>query len=300
MKHAVEKRPGHGLKLAVHRFTPAGPTTSGVRVLWLHGFLDCGQSADLVARGLTAAGHEVIAPDMRGFGGSDAVGGGGYYHFPNYIADVVTMLRDIDGDQVRTSVVCGHSMGGTIASMLSGSRPELVSALVLLEGLGPPAMPPTVAMPRMRRWIDQLHDAPEARVLASEEDALSRLARHHARVPRDVLSSRVAYLTRRDAEGQLVWAYDPMHRSTAPTPFFVEAFKGFLSEIRCPVLCVGGGSAGWHPEDEEDRLAAFPSVVQRVDFPEAGHMMHWSAAPKTATAICDFITGSLALAKPEA
>jgi pimeloyl-ACP methyl ester carboxylesterase len=284
-----ETRTGHGLDLVVHRFSPHAASPNQVRILWLHGFLDAGSTSDLVAEGLTAAGHEVVAPDMRGFGGSDAVSHGGYYHFPNYVADVVSLLRDLQTASHERWVVCGHSMGGTIASLVTGSHPELVSALVLLEGLGPPAMPTSVAVTRMRRWCDQLGDAPDARILADEHDAIARLARHHVRVPREILASRVTHLTRRDAEGQLVWAHDPLHRSTAPTPFDVEAFKSFLAEIRCPVLLIGGGSAGWHPPDESERIAALPHPPEQIDLADAGHMMHWSAAPQTAAAINDFI-----------
>jgi pimeloyl-ACP methyl ester carboxylesterase len=77
--------------------------------------MDAAASFDLVAPALADAGLRVVAPDLRGFGESDRVAGGGYYHFPDYVADVDALL---DGDVF----VIGHSMGGTIATLLAGTR----------------------------------------------------------------------------------------------------------------------------------------------------------------------------------
>ena len=38
-------------------------------------------------------------------------------------------------------------------------------------------------------------------------------------------------LTRVDNQGQIIWAYDPLHRTTAPTPFNIENFRVFLRRI---------------------------------------------------------------------
>src|SRR5262249_55137906 len=104
----------------------------------------------------------------------------------------------------------------------------------------------------------------------------ARLALHHPQVPRETLATRAALLTRRGDDGELTWAYDPLHRTISPSPFNVEAFKAFLGEITCPTLFVSGGAPGMHPPDEAERLAALRSV-RIVTLPEAGHMMHWSA-----------------------
>ena len=66
---------------------------------------------------------------------------------------------------------------------------------------------------------------------------------------RDVLATSAKWLTRFAAEGRLVWAYDPLHRSTSPLPFQIELFESFLTKIECPTLVVGGGPHGYHPED---------------------------------------------------
>jgi pimeloyl-ACP methyl ester carboxylesterase len=287
-----QQLPGNGLALCVHRFADDAAEPSGVTVVLLHGILDSGASWDLVCEHLVSAGHAIYAPDMRGFGASDRVPSGGYYHFPDYVADVARLVEAIDAQPL---VVVGHSMGGTIASLYTGSRPDRVAALVLLEGVGPPAMPPELTPTRYRKWLDDLDRPPRPAPIASAEEALSRLRRHHAGVDDDVLRSRIPLLTGQRPDGTLVWTHDPLHRTTAPMPFFADAFCAFLQSIVCPVLFVSGGPSGWHPPDERERLDTIRAPLTTHEIPGAGHMMHWTAPAELAAAIERWLAEALAL-----
>ena len=101
-----------GLELKLWTWEPPPAKASGLTILLLHGFADTAASFDLVLPSLARAGHRVIAPDLRGFGDSDWIGAGGYYHFPDYLADVVDLLRQLAPERLA---VVAHSMGGTIA-----------------------------------------------------------------------------------------------------------------------------------------------------------------------------------------
>lgn len=275
VQHTSFDTPGNGLRLRVHRFQDEEVRPSGLTLLLLHGYMDAGGTWDLVAPHLTAAGHVLLAPDLRGFGESDGIGPGGYYHFVDYVADVDALVRGLVPEGGRLGLV-GHSMGGTVASLFAGARPERVERLALLEGLGPPAMEVSVVVDRVRAWLRNLEQVQRSpRPLESMDDALRRLAANHPRVSREVLASRARWLTRLDAEGRLTWAYDPLHRTTSPTPFQVEMFEAFLRAITCPTLVVGGGPSGYHPDDEPQRIAKIAGV-QVADLPDAGHMMHWT------------------------
>jgi len=275
VEHTFVDARGYGLRLRVHRFQDASVSPTGHTLLLLHGFMDAGGTWDLVAPHLTRAGHTLLAPDLRGFGESEPVGAGGYYHFVDYIADVAALVRDLVAPDQRIGLI-GHSMGGTIASLYAGANPERVARLALLEGLGPPSMAPSIAVDRTRAWLrnlDQLDRTP--RKLDSMDEAVRRLQANHPRVPREVLATRAKWLTRLDSAGQLVWAYDPMHRTTSPMPFQVELFAAFLAKIECPTLVVGGGPLGFHPEDEAHRIAQIPNATV-AELETAGHMMHWT------------------------
>lgn len=272
---------GNGLSLSVLVWEPH----SAVRAtcVLLHGFMDAAASFDLVAPALANAGYRVIAQDLRGFGESERVSGGGYYHFPDYVADVDALTASqIDGP----FHLVGHSMGGTVATLFAGAKPERVTKLAVLEGVGPLDHPEEMAPLRLRKWLDELKSPPKPQTM-TEEDALRRLVSVHARVPRDVLVTRIAHLASRNADGTLAWRYDPLHRTTSPMPFFAKVYGAFAARVACPVLYVTGGPLGWRVPDEDTRVAAFAHAT-RVDLPDAGHMMHWTAPDALARALIEF------------
>jgi pimeloyl-ACP methyl ester carboxylesterase len=290
VEHTSFDARGNGLRLRVHRFQDDAVRPSGLTLLLLHGYMDAGGTWDLVAPSLAAQGHSLLAPDFRGFGESDGVGPGGYYHFVDYVADVDALVRELVPAGSRLGLV-GHSMGGTIASLYAGSRPERIERLALLEGLGPPAMEPSVTVDRVRAWLRNLEQVQRTpRPLESMDDALRRLAANHPRVPREILGSRARWLTRLDAEGRLTWAYDPLHRTTSPMPFQVEMFEAFLTKITCPALVVGGGPLGYHTDDEQDRIAKLADV-EVAELPDAGHMMHWTRPRELGELLARFFGG---------
>jgi pimeloyl-ACP methyl ester carboxylesterase len=278
----------NGLNLYVHRVRDEAVPSSGLTVLLLHGFLDAGSTWDLVAEPLARAGHDVVAPDLRGFGRSDWIGAGGYYYFPDYIADVAALVDALA--PARLGVV-GHSMGGAVSVYFTGACPGRVERLAILEGLGPAATEPAVAVARMESWLRELRRVDRTpRPLGSLDEAVARIGAHHPRVPRDVLATRAQLLTRVDAEGRLVWAYDPLHRTTSPMMFNIEAFTAFLDRIKCPTLIVSGGPMGWHVPDEAERVAHLARVEQ-IELPNAGHMVHWSAPGALAERLIAFFGG---------
>jgi pimeloyl-ACP methyl ester carboxylesterase len=286
----------NGLRLFVHRLRDEKVAPSGLTLLLLHGFMDAGATWDLVAPALASAGHDIVAPDLRGFGQSDSVGGGGYYHFPDYVADLAEL---VDAVAPRRLGIVGHSMGGTIASLYAGAHGARVERLALLEGMGPIATEPAMAIDRMQAWLRGLREVPkQPKQLSSLTEAIERLQLHHPRVPRDVIESRAKLLTRTDDAGRLYWAYDPLHRTTSPTPFQVDVFKAFLARIECPTLVVSGGTAGWHPPDEAARIACLKHAIQ-VELPTAGHMMHWTEPRALAERLVGFF-GMPPVAKKQA
>jgi pimeloyl-ACP methyl ester carboxylesterase len=229
----------------------------------------------------------VLAPDLRGFGQGGRVGDGGYYHFADYVSDVADLVDELCGDTPLHLV--GHSMGGTVSSLFCGTFPDRPQTLSLLEGVGPPDNPFEVAPLRMRKWIEDVRATRSRRQRAmTEGDALRRLAANHARVEEPVLRDRLKHLVVPAGDGLVAWQNDPLHRTTGPYPFYAQAYEAFVRRIACRVLFVSGGPSGWHPPDEDARLACV-SNLERAEISDAGHMMHWTRPTELAEVLLRFL-----------
>ncbi len=95
------------LKLRVLRWQ--GDPSRGTFVL-LHGLASNARFWELVAPRLAAAGHPVLAPDLRGHGLSDKPADG--YDFPGLAEDVRRLVQGLAG---APALVAGHSWGGMVA-----------------------------------------------------------------------------------------------------------------------------------------------------------------------------------------
>jgi epoxide hydrolase 4 len=114
-------------------YVAAGDTRFFVRALGhgddlallLHGWPEDGSSWRRVAPLLVDAGYRVVAPDLKGFGRSEAPATG---YDPQTLADEMSQL--IRNLHVRKAVVVGHDWGGAVAVATAFRHPGLVRALV--------------------------------------------------------------------------------------------------------------------------------------------------------------------------
>lgn len=120
--------PGGELSVAVW-----GTPGDGLPVLAIHGLTASSRAWLEVATRLPGA---VIAPDLRGRGGSGDLPGP--YGMAAHAADCVAVLDALGVDR---AAVVGHSMGAVVASVLAHGHPERVARLVLVDG-GAPLPPP--------------------------------------------------------------------------------------------------------------------------------------------------------------
>ena len=123
--------PANGLRF---RTMVDGPA-SGEMVILLHGFPEGAESwlkqVDVVAR----AGALAVAPDMRGYGLTDAPPDVEAYAIANLVEDVAALIRSFGRE---TAHVAGHDWGAIVAWFFAGRHPEMTKSLTVLS-VGHPA-----------------------------------------------------------------------------------------------------------------------------------------------------------------
>jgi pimeloyl-ACP methyl ester carboxylesterase len=121
---------------------------SGPLVLLLHGFPELWYSWRHQLPALAAAGFHAVAPDLRGYGRTDAPQPVEAYSMRNMTADAAGIL---DALGVETAVVAGHDWGAPIAWHCTLMYPERFSAVVALSVPYTPraSSPPLQALKRV-------------------------------------------------------------------------------------------------------------------------------------------------------
>ncbi|WP_256106752.1 alpha/beta fold hydrolase [Streptomyces sp. ODS05-4] len=99
-------------------------------VLLLHGFPDTRDLWRHQFKALDAAGHRVIAPDLRGFGASDRPADPTAYHPLHSAGDMVQLMDRLDVGRVH---LVGHDWGAGVAQALAAVEPARVATLTLLS-----------------------------------------------------------------------------------------------------------------------------------------------------------------------
>lgn len=119
---------------------------SGPLVLLIHGFPELAISWRAQVEALAKAGYHAVAPDMRGYGGTDKPTETTAYGLMTLVGDMVDLVRAL-GE--TSCVVVGHDWGAPVAWHCALTRPDLFRAVFALSVPFQPRRvqgPPTAAM----------------------------------------------------------------------------------------------------------------------------------------------------------
>ena len=257
------------------------PTPGQPPLVMVHGWMDVAASYQFVVDAF-ASDHYVIAPDWRGYGDTDS-GEVDNYWFPDYLADLDFLLDHYAPGQGVDLV--GHSMGGNVAMLYAGVRPERIRRLVNLEGFGMPATQATQAPGRYAKWLDELKKLHagdlDLKAYPAVGGVARRLMKTNPRLDQHKADWLAQHWARANADGQWEIRGNPAHKITNAQLYRVDEVLEIYKRISAPTLSVEASDNSldqwWKGKytlaEYHERLQAVPNArVEQIA--DAGHMMH--------------------------
>jgi pimeloyl-ACP methyl ester carboxylesterase len=273
------------------------PSPDQAPIVMVHGWMDLAASFQFVVDAM-AQDRWIIAPDWRGFGLTDVPEGTDHFWFPDYLADLDQLLNHYVGQHPIDLV--GHSMGGHIATLFAGVRPERIRKLVNLEGFGLPATRPSQAPTRYAQWMDQIQTvntgAMDLKSYEHVDGVAQRLTKTNPRLSPDKAQWLAQHWARQDTDGRWRVLGHPAHKIINAQLFRVDEVLAVYQRITAPTLCVVAEtnemSKWWEGRYNLDefmqRIASVPDV-RHATIANAGHMLHHDQPEVLARQLEDFL-----------
>jgi pimeloyl-ACP methyl ester carboxylesterase len=250
-----------------------------------HGFMDVGASFQFVVDALADLEGEaryIIAPDWRGFGGTEVPQADTYW-FADYLGDLDALLASSSvglAEGVPVDLL-GHSMGGNIVMHYAGVRPARIRRLVNLEGFGLPRVEATEAPQRLARWLKDLREPQQLRPYDSLSAVAQRLRKTNPRLPEDKALWLASQWSAQHSDGLWHLRADPAHKGVGGQIYRVEEVLACWKRITAPLLWIEAEdnemSQWWgtrYPREDFEARLAVVGQVERHSLPGCGHMLH--------------------------
>ena len=273
-------------------FTHEG--VGGIPLLLVHGWPETRRIWWRCIQPLAAAGFEVIAPDLRGFGDSE-LGPDGFGDVPTHARDLEALVHSLGHEQV---VAVGGDLGGPIIQDLSLRFPDLVERMVLFNS--PLPYLPEMSGLRTRPPLDVIdyfiRQGTDADALAAELDTPDRRRRYIAGFytsrlwahPGAFDPDEVAFLTEPFGDGAALRASFRAYEST-----FDDTARSEPSTMTAPnptptLILFGPSDHVIYPDFDRMAEHVFPDRVGPFLLRDCGHFVQWEAAERLVGAITMF------------
>lgn len=219
-------------------------------------------------------GWRILAPDLRGFGGStDERAEGVEPSIDDYADDVAGLVREVAGGPV---VLGGLSMGGYAALAVMRRAPGLVRALILADTrAGADSLEGRAARRAMLTVLE--HDGPQG----VARDMMPRLLGASTREHNPGAEETVRLLIKRQSPAAIRDAIVRMMDRPDSTPL--------LPSITVPTLVIVGEEDVLTPPAESEALAAALPRSTLVMIASAGHLSNIEQSQAFEASIEDFL-----------
>ncbi len=178
-----------------------GPS-DGDMVLLMHGFPEGAESWARQMHALAHAGFLAVAPDLRGYGLTDAPEGVDSYMLDHLVADAKALVESFGR---QTAHIAGHDWGGIVAWYFAGAHPQMTTTLTVLSVGHPAALAAAGREDRDQQERSKyiglfLQEGKAEHVLASEDHrrlrAMYRIGPNPDAIPQRVIEGYVRALSR--------------------------------------------------------------------------------------------------------
>ncbi|MEM9048147.1 MAG: alpha/beta hydrolase [Pseudomonadota bacterium] len=286
-------------QIALHRqsfhLLQAGSETAPA-LLFLHGFPEySGAWTELVER--LASDFFCLAPDQRGYGQSWAPAEIRAYALRHLVGDMAALLERLG----RKATVVGHDWGASVAYGLAIARPDLVSRLVIMNGVHPVpfqrALAAGGAQSAASQYIHRLR-RPGVETRLAEEDYALLLKTFSAQMDIRWLTAdrlagyRTAWARPGRLTGMLNWyRASPLVVADPGRPLRADrlpALDPVALRVRVPHLLIWGADDTALLPEATAGLEDLCEDVTRLDIPGTDHWLHHQAPDAVADAIAAF------------
>jgi pimeloyl-ACP methyl ester carboxylesterase len=209
---------------------------SGEPVILLHGWPDSWHLWDAQMEALVGSGHRVIAPDLRGFGLSDAPEDVEDYGLGKLIGDVTAVMDEF---KIERADIVGHDWGSALAWVLAMLVPDRVERLVAVSVGHPRAFVGAGFAQKQLSWYMMWFQFPGVaeRVLAEHDWELFRNWAHGgaARGSDEYMERQIADLSR---PGRLTAGFNWYRANISPDTFASDGRYLELPPVTCSTMGV--------------------------------------------------------------
>lgn len=222
-------------------------------------------------------GWRLIAPDLRGFGGStDERGEGVDPSIDDYADDVAALVRDVAGG--GPVVLGGLSMGGYVCLAVMRRTPGLVRALILADTrAGADSLEARAGRKALLTTLE--HDGPQGVAREMMPKLLGASTREH----NPGVEETVRLLIKRQSPGAIRDAILRMMERPDSKPL--------LPSIAAPVLVVVGDDDTLTPPSESEAMADALPHATLVRISGAGHLTNLEQPQAFEASVEDFLAG---------
>ena len=269
-----------GLQLAGW-YAGAVPLTQPV--LCLHGWLDNANSFLPLAQSMPEL--PLLALDLAGHGHSHHRSADAHYYLLDYVADIATLCRQQQWQQLT---VIGHSMGGMVATILAASFPELVSKLVLIDSLGLITTAAEMTASQLRKAVISREQSHQKQKTQYPSLALAAAARQQQS---DFDLATALLLTERGCAPTATgfsWRADLKLREVSAFRLTETQAHAVIRSLKCPVLALMSTQS---PAEIRVAIQQFQADYPQLELIECpgGHHLHMTHPSVCASEIRRFL-----------